>query len=325
MDKRLAIIAVDQKSQNSTLTGNRRLNRREAAQSKFDQLWLEDPAQFDPERNCIERERLKRTLELLKRHTTVTGKRAIDLGCGSGVFTKLIQSEGAVVDAVDISDIALKSLKNCSEINAIQDLVPTTKLTDDSYDIVISTELIGYLPKEERRLYFSELSRLVKPDGYVICSTGLDIHTEEALQAFVDLVETEFHPIEWTLSSHAFSISIKDLLKAPDAFAKGSKEQAFRQQQAAKRNGLGRYWYQLNSSWLIGPLWKMVSFLTNPLFKLMDQNRSLMLGLEKFCRAFKSNSGISHVIFIGQRRPLIVPSAEELMAIEPKHKRQVWE
>lgn len=332
MDKRLSIVAVEQKSQDSPDRGNSKLNRRQTAQAKFNQLWLDNPNQFDPERNCIERERLKRTLELLKRHVGITGKYAVDLGCGRGTLAKLLKAEGAVVDAVDISNVALKPLKDASvkennpgKINAIEDFVPATKLADDSYDIVLSTELIGYLPKEERRLYFAELSRLVKTDGYVICSTGLDIHTDDALQAFVDLVETEFHPLEWRLSSHAFLISIKNFLKTPENYAKGSKDQNFRQQEIAKRRGFKRYWYQLNSSWFPGVIWKLVSYFTNPVLNLFEQNRTLMLLLENLCRVLKSNSGISHVIFIGQRRPLIIPTQEELMAIEPKHKRQVWE
>lgn len=325
MDKRLSIVAVEQRSQDSTDKGNSRLNRRQATQTKFDQLWLTDPEQFDPERNCIERERLKRTLGLLKRHVEINGKHAVDLGCGNGTVSKLLKAEGAAVDAVDISDVALKPLKDVSDIKAIQDYIPSTKLADDGYDIVLSTELIGYLPKEERRLYFAELSRLVKTDGFVICSTGLDIHTEDALQAFVDLVETEFHPLEWTLSSHAFLINIKDFLKVPENYAKGSNDQNLRQKQIAKRRGVKRYWYKLNSSWLVGGIWDLVSYLTAPILNLFEQNQTLMLWLEKLCRTLKSNGGISHVIFIGQRRPLIIPTPEELMAIEPKHKRQVWE
>lgn len=324
MDKRLSIVAVEQKSHVSA-EKQKRISRRQAAKEKFNQLWLKDSAQFDPERNCIERERLKRTLELLRQHTEISGKKAVDLGCGQGVLAKLLQAEGATVDAVDISDVALDSLKGAPRINPIEGYVPTTKLADDAYDIVLSTELIGYLPKEERRLYFAELSRLVKTDGFVICSTGLDIHTDDALQAFVDLVETEFHPLEWTLSSHAFLINIKDFLKIPENYAQAGSDLNLRQKQIAKRKGLKRYGYQLNSSWLVSRLWKLVSYAATPVLNLFEQNQKLMCMLEKLCRTLKSNGGISHAIFIGQRRPLVIPTQEELMAIEPKHKRQVWE
>lgn len=325
MNKRLAIVAIEQKQPDGSPLPNRKGNRRQSLQARFDKLWQENPSQFDPQRNCMERERLLRTVELLKKYTPIGNKRVVDLGCGMGILSRLLKDEGAIVDAVDISEMPLNELKEITGITPLQDLVPVTKLEDDRYDIVLSTDLIGYLPKDERRLYFSELSRLVKSDGYVICSTGLDINTEDALQPFVELVETEFHPLEWTLSSHAFLIHLIRLFKTPGDFAKGGKDKEFRSVKTSERKGFNRYWYRLNSSWPLSLLWKLISFGANPIVNLLEQNRTLMLYLEKACRLLKSSGGISHVIFIGQRRPLVIPTREELMAIEPKHKRQVWE
>lgn len=326
MDKRLSIVAVEQKPLEATNPGNK-ASRRQTTQAKFDKLWTENPRQFDPERNCMQQERLRLTLELLQRHSSLMGKKAVDLGCGSGVFARMLAAAGAQVDALDISSCALKALKEHDQTNitAIQDLIPTTKLEDDSYDLVISTQVIGYLPREERRLYFAELSRLVKPQGFIICSTALDIDTEDALQAFGDLVETEFHPLEWVFSYHAFLIRLKYLLKQPEKFAAGYKDKTFRQQQADKRGSWSSWWYKLNSSWLFGSLWNIFRHITTPLHRQLEGNFTLMHGLEKLCRFFKSEDGISQAIFIGQRRPLIIPTKEELMAFEPKHKKQVWE
>ncbi|MGZ3633248.1 MAG: hypothetical protein ACXWM7_02830 [Parachlamydiaceae bacterium] len=46
---------------------------------------------------------------------------------------------------------------------------------------------------------------------------------------------------------------------------------------------------------------------------------------ERLCRTLNPESGISHVTFIGQRRPIKIPTQEELMAIVPKQKRLIWE
>lgn len=212
MDKRLSIIATEQKNENAQFQFNK-ANKRQALQAKFDRLWLENPKQFDPGRNCMEEERLKRTLELILRHTSLAGKRAVDLGCGHGVFAKMLADQGVVVDAVDISANALKPLKEDSyrNIRTVQDMLPQTLLEDETYDLVISTEVIAYLPESERRLYFAELSRLVKSDGFVISSTAFDINTIGGFETFEALTETEFQILEWVFSYHAFLIRMKNL------------------------------------------------------------------------------------------------------------------
>lgn len=327
MHNRLAVVAIEQKNNLEISDELPKVSKRQAAQIKFDQLWLDNPKQFDPQRNCIERKRLEQTFNLIKRHTTFEEKRALDLGCASGVFSKKMAEAGAIVDAVDIAETALSDLRNQPHpnIRAIQDYIPKTLLEDDSYDLVVSTNVIAYLPKMERRLYFAELARLVKPGGYVVCSTDLDVNTEGALEAFVELVETEFIAVEWTLSYHAFLIGIKSILKIPARFAKGSQDPAYRLAQLNKRSGLSRFWYRINSSKPAGVFWYLASLAASPILRFFNQNNKAMDLLEKMCRFFKSESGISNAILIAKRRPLITPSKEELMAIEPKHKKQVWE
>ena len=86
MKNRLKIIATDENITSKSFTISPQNIKRQELEAKFDRQWLENPRQFDPDRNCIERERLKRTWELLLKHTHIKGKRAVDLGCGGGVF-----------------------------------------------------------------------------------------------------------------------------------------------------------------------------------------------------------------------------------------------
>lgn len=199
--------------------------RRQEFQARFDRMWLLDPKQFDPTRNSRERERVERTLHLLLRHIHLEGKRVADLGCGSGYISRRIASYKADVDAVDISGKALKHLQteDTAHIKACQDFVPSTTLQDDHYDLVISTELIAYLPEELFRLYFSELSRLVKPDGWIVCSTSIDISTDEGEHRFISLAETEIVIHECLYSYHRFTILLTDFFKAPSHFISGKR------------------------------------------------------------------------------------------------------
>lgn len=327
MIDRLKVVSVDSQSAQNVTSTTRPLSRRQEIQAKFDRLWLTEPEQFNPLRNCMERLRLKRTLQLIEQQTQLTEKLVVDLGCGSGVFARHLRDKNAHIEAVDISINALKVLKSedCQRITALQDFVPHTKLIDNHYDLVVSLELIGYIPSNEQRLYMSELSRLVKSDGFVICSTALDIDTQDPVQAFGALAETEFSSLIWKFSYHALYLRIIDFLRAPERFFQGWKNHSYRKEQIGKRYGFGKWWYSMNSSVALGWFWAAARYLANPMVKLLQNNETILLGVEKICRFFWSEAGISHAIFIGKRRPLVMPTPEELLAIEPKHKRQVWE
>jgi 2-polyprenyl-3-methyl-5-hydroxy-6-metoxy-1,4-benzoquinol methylase len=327
MQKKLIVIATEQRSYTDKPPTSRKLIRRQEVQAKFEKLWNENPGQFDPQRNAMQKERLKRTLDLILQHSTLDGKHVADLGCGNGYFAMRLADAGATVDAVDIAGNALKTLNQYPhpKIRVIQDLIPSTTLEDDTYDIVISTEVIGYLSRDDRRLYMAELSRLMKPDGLVICSTGIDINTQDGPQVFGILLETEFQPIEWVFSYHAYFIRLKHFFELPVLYAQGRKDSLFRKQQLAKRGTLSKWWYWLNSSIILGSIWRVLSNVTKPLVHRISNSTVSLLNLEKICRTISPESGISHIIFLGKRRPLEIPTKEELLAIVPKGKRQVWE
>lgn len=301
--------------------------RRMETQAYFERKWLLEPEKMDPLRNCMERERLKRTLELLKEKTTIAGKKAVDLGCGGGVFSRMLQDEGASIDAVDIAQNALKIVNNHvhTNIQTHQDYVPSTKLGDDAYDIVICTELIAELQSDEYRLLISELVRLVKPEGWIVCSTSIDINSVDALQRFAELAEAEINIDKWRFSHHRCYIRLCDFLEAPAKFVKASRQHAYKMQQLNERSFLSRFWFRLNSATLPAALWYLVTFLSVPLTNWIKQSDRVLLGLEKMCTLLWSDAGITQAIFVGKRRPLFTPLPEKERPVETKHKRQVWE
>ncbi len=264
-----------------------RLTRRKELQAHFERLWLLDPEQFNPLRNCMQRERLERTHHLIKNHTTIQGKRAADLGCAAGVFTRRIRDEGAFVDAVDIAENALKELKknDMANIEAKHDAMPETKLPDHAYDLVLCMEIIAELTKDDYRLFFSELARLVKLDGFVVCSTPIDFKTQDGVERLLELAQTEFDIIDAFPSYHALFIRLKGFF---ESFPK----------------------------WL--------SFITKPILNKLKNSKWILLKLEKICECFRHNNGISHVIFIAKLRPLPKINPEEI-PVERLHKKQIWE
>lgn len=300
---------------------------REETQAKFERMWLIDPEQFNPMRNAMERERITRTLSLLEKYLTLAGKQIADLGCGDGTLAILMAQKGAFVHAIDIAHNALKKVKekNQEQVTSDQDYIPKTKLQEDFYNAAISTDVIAYLPHDLFRLYVSELSRIINSEGYVLCSTPIDINSEDALQRFADLAETEFLIKEWVFSYHALYLRMERFLTAPERFVRAWLDREYKLKELERRKGISRWWFRMNTTALPVGIWNGVKFLLKPIIKFYQQSHNILNVLEKVCRFFWSDAGISHAIFIGTRRPLVIPASENIPPVERKQKKQVWE
>ncbi|MBA3815955.1 MAG: class I SAM-dependent methyltransferase [Parachlamydiaceae bacterium] len=325
-NNRLNVTYTDNKQQNTRPLSNARAQKEEI-QATMERLWLQNPQQFDPLRDCIERKRIVATLEAIQSVTTLNEKKVVDLGCGAGILSRKMRDAGAIVDAVDIASQALQKLKSedMQNITAIQDCLPSTSLHDQSYDLVICTELIGYLKSADYRMFIAELARLVKNGGFVVCSSDLDINTDNPLERLVALVETEFTVEKWILSYHLLQIRVCRFFEAPAFYVKCYQDKEYFQKEIEKRKGLRRRLFMWNTKMPLNLLWRTLRMVFNPFASLFRQNVWIMNFLEKITRFFWSEAGISHALFIGKRRPLTFPVKKENTPRELKHKRQVWE
>lgn len=323
---RLNIVSVENNDISETRIFRPKTNRQEV-QAQFEKLWHRDPKRFDPLKDCMGRERIARTLAVIDCVCPVSAKKAVDLGCGSGVLSRKLRDVGAQVTAVDIAKNALENFhrEDDENITVIHDCVPHTKLDDGSFDVVICTDVLGYLKPREHRLFISELTRLVKDDGYIVCSTPIDVHSEDALERLSALAETELTISKWKLSYHRYYIWWLDFFKAPMRFARAGKENDYREKALSQRFYLGKWWFKINSSPVIGDVWSYLQHLSKPVYHWLQQNPTVMRFCEKMCRFVCNESGISHVIFVAQRRPLMETPPVEAPPIEMKKKKSVWE
>ncbi|KLV03308.1 SAM-dependent methyltransferase [Photobacterium aquae] len=106
----------------------------------------------------------------------ISGKHVLDLGCGSGPYTQYLFEKGAAkVTAVDTSPAMLEILKqrvqNSALLNAYQqDLsLGLPQESNASYDFAICPLTLHYLHDIES--FFKEVSRVLKPSGYLVFST----------------------------------------------------------------------------------------------------------------------------------------------------------
>lgn len=94
------------------------------------------------------------------------GKRGtvLDLGCGGG--WKLFTSVGSVTGV----DLSLSSLKTASHIydQVVQADWTMLPFPDNSFDFVVSSDVLGHVPFSDKDKVWSEIERVLKPGGITL-------------------------------------------------------------------------------------------------------------------------------------------------------------
>lgn len=326
MENRLRVTQVENNQKPQAMKFSR-AGRRHEVEATMERLWLDDPEQFNPERDAVQRKRVFNTIEAIKKQMPLEHKKCVDLGCGSGVISRLLRDGGAKIDAVDAAANALNRLKthDIHNIRTVQDCLPSTRLDDNAYDLVVCTEMIGYLNSNEYRLLFAELSRLIKKEGTVACSSSLDIDTENALERFAAFAETEFEIDQWVLRHDLLWIRFCSFFEAPARYIKSSQDPREREKQLAKRKATGKMWFRINSTKPLAVFWRLVNLAAKPMTSRLKQSDAAVNFLEKITKFLWDESGISHALFLGKRRPMAFPLPQNELPVELKHKREVWD
>ena len=100
----------------------------------------------------------------------VKGKKILDLGCGSGIYAKLLTKKGAIVKGFDISPemirIAKQENPNLDLKVGTADKIPF----NEKFDIVLASLVVHYI-KDWSKM-FKEIRRVLKDEGILIFSTG---------------------------------------------------------------------------------------------------------------------------------------------------------
>ena len=106
-----------------------------------------------------------KTVEVVEKYAKLaTGKNALDIACGMGRNSKFLASEGFDVHALDISEIAIKSLEDVENIKAEVVDFDTYILKENTYDLIVCTYFL------ERKL-FPQIEKALKVDGLFIFET----------------------------------------------------------------------------------------------------------------------------------------------------------
>lgn len=117
--------------------------------------------------------------ELIEQPTTfsllgkITGKKILDAGCGSGIYSKILAKKGAKVYALEISKKMVDLAKDYCKGDNIQfkyGSIDKLPYKNNSFDIVLASLVIHYLKNPEKA--FEEFNRVLKKNGILIFSTN---------------------------------------------------------------------------------------------------------------------------------------------------------
>jgi SAM-dependent methyltransferase len=95
----------------------------------------------------------------------------LDFGCGTGRFARRINRSGMGYTGVDLSEGMIKAAKKHNpdfEENFYQIDGITLPFADNTFDVCITTYVLQHFLKTECTRVFSEISRVVTPDGIFV-------------------------------------------------------------------------------------------------------------------------------------------------------------
>ena len=114
-------------------------------------------------------------ISVLRRHQA---RIVCDAGCGCGIYCAKLLHHGFLVEGFDVSEDAVQIAKGVAPTAKLKTAdICMTGYDSDSFDAVISRDVLDHMTKDDARVALLELYRIVKPGGIVVFT--LDFPDEE--------------------------------------------------------------------------------------------------------------------------------------------------
>jgi cyclopropane fatty-acyl-phospholipid synthase-like methyltransferase len=115
------------------------------------------------------------------------GSSVLDLGCGAGMLA-LLKRKGVTLTGVDLSsESSVAARRNGYDYTVTTDL-SRLPFPDDSFDYVVSLDVLGHIGFEEKDAVLAEVKRVLRPDG--VTMHGIEC-TDHAAQKNYDEMSPE--------------------------------------------------------------------------------------------------------------------------------------
>lgn len=167
----------------------------------------------------------RRASYFIQRGDIIAGKKVLEIGCGTGEFTKRIAQTGADITAIDISpdllEIARKTIPNLTVGFRVQN-VEKLDFEDGSFDVVIGSSILHHLNLNPA---LKEVYRVLKRGGGIVFTEPNMFNPQIWLERNIPFIrkltnnspdETAF--IRWRLKKELMNLGFKNVSIRPFDF-----------------------------------------------------------------------------------------------------------
>lgn len=113
-------------------------------------------------------------LEVVGRH--MIRDSMLDLGCGAGDFTAQVGERFGFAEKVGVdfvADVLANGRKRFPDIDFREGALPAVDFTDNSFDLVIASEVLYYLTDPARKEAVAEIRRVLRKGGFFLFTAAL--------------------------------------------------------------------------------------------------------------------------------------------------------
>jgi cyclopropane fatty-acyl-phospholipid synthase-like methyltransferase len=131
----------------------------------FEDIYAQSTDPWDFETSLYERDKYKRTLEVLAHKQY---HRALEVGCSIGVFTVMLAPLCAELVAVDIAEKAVVATRervaNFPNVRVERRTLPE-ETPEGPFDLIVASEVLYYLPKDMVLVALQRFEHILAPGG----------------------------------------------------------------------------------------------------------------------------------------------------------------
>ncbi len=117
------------------------------------------------------RRRFGKVTALIDRLPPKEASRALDVGCGSGMFSHYLAGNGWSVTAIDASPEMIEQARASDATHTIQflnDTIESVALASNSFDLILCLSMLEYIEEDEAAI--QKFFQLLKPGGSLVIS-----------------------------------------------------------------------------------------------------------------------------------------------------------
>lgn len=112
---------------------------------------------------------LRDVIDYFIRTSNIRHPHILDAGCGTGITLKWLSSRGLkTAEGFDVSNDAISLCKKRGLMNVYEGSILDIKHSDNSFDIILTIDVLGLLDRKQAQDAINELYRVLRPGGLLI-------------------------------------------------------------------------------------------------------------------------------------------------------------